>query len=102
MPDKWQRYINRYVNDIVTKAASILMQPLLFIEISIFLARQETGAILVDALADAAAKSSFLDDLDLSECRIELRYHDVAVGVGILAFLLVHVGNFASARRKNC
>ena len=56
----------------------------------------------MDALADAAAKSSFLDDLDLSECRIELRYHDVAVGVGILAFLLVHVGNFASARRKNC
>jgi len=76
--------------------------PLLFLQISILLARQETGAILVDALADAAAKSSFLDDLDLSECRIELRYHDVAVGVGILAFLLVHVGNFASARRKNC
>ena len=76
--------------------------PLLFLQISILLARQKTGAILVDALADAAAKSSFLDGLDLSECRIELRYHDVAVGVGILAFLLVHVGNFASARRKNC
>ena len=102
MPDKWQRYTNLYVNDNITKAASILVQPLLLIEISILLARQETGAILVDALADAAAKSSFLDDLDLSECRIELRYHDVAVGVGILAFLLVHVGNFASARRKNC
>ena len=48
MPDKWQRYTNLYVNDNITKAASILMQPLLLIEISILLARQETGAILVD------------------------------------------------------
>ena len=48
MPDKWQKYTNRYANDIITKAASILMQPLLLIEISILLARQETGAILVD------------------------------------------------------
>ena len=48
MPDKWQRYTNLYVNDNITKAASILVQPLLLIEISILLARQETGAILVD------------------------------------------------------
>lgn len=48
MPDKWRRYINRFVNDIITKAASILVQPLLLIEISILLAWQETGAILVD------------------------------------------------------
>lgn len=95
MPDKWQRYTNRYANDIITKAASILMQPLLFIEISIFLARQETRAILVDALADAAAKSGFLDDLDLSECRIELRYHDVAVRSRYSCI-------FAGTRRKFC
>ena len=48
MPDKWQRYTNLYVNDNIIKAASILMQPLLFLEISILLARQETGAVLVD------------------------------------------------------
>ena len=40
------------------------------------------------ALADATTQSGFLDDLVLSERRIELRHHDVAVGVGILADLL--------------
>jgi len=47
VPGKWQRYTNRYANDIITKAASILVQSLLLIEISELLARQETGAILV-------------------------------------------------------
>jgi hypothetical protein len=43
VPGKWQRYTNRYANDIITKAASILVQSLLLIEISELLAWQETS-----------------------------------------------------------
>lgn len=65
MPDKWQRYTNLYVNDNITKAASILVQPLLLIEISILLARQETGAILVDIGQFAMAQDFGVGVIDL-------------------------------------
>ena len=51
-------------------------------------ARGALGEVLGGNLADTTAEGGLADDLVLRQGGVELRLHDVAVGVGILADLL--------------